>query len=196
VAAARGRAAGAAAGDALRAPRHRRTPVRRALPTVSSGRVVTAATARAPCASGAMRSAPCRRSRAHVANSAAWHGATKRERPRGMRAGSVALVTSDGETRLQTRRFCVRAPQDLRLSWPVILLRGLPASLRRFQADSRAGSARDERSWRSFAPEAATEDADLQGLYGSDGTRTRDLRRDRSPGRPAVHSSASRFPHG
>jgi hypothetical protein len=32
---------------------------------------------------------------------------------------------------------------------------------------------------RSFAPRRATEHADLQGLYGSDGTRTRDLRRDR-----------------
>jgi hypothetical protein len=65
-----------------------------------------------------------------------------------MRAGPVALVMSDRETRLQTRRFCVRAPQDLRLSWPVILLRGFPArrgSLRRFQADSGAGSARDEK---------------------------------------------------
>jgi hypothetical protein len=41
-----------------------------------------------------------------------------------------------------------RRGSDLRLIRPVILLRGLPAtagSLRRFQADSRAGSARDEK---------------------------------------------------
>src|SRR6266436_10038971 len=36
-------------------------------------------------------------------------------------------------------------------------------------ADSRAGSARDERSRRSFAPEAATEDPDLQVLTGATG---------------------------
>jgi hypothetical protein len=32
---------------------------------------------------------------------------------------------------------------------------------------------------RRFAPTSATKDADSQGIYGSDGTRTRDLRRDR-----------------
>jgi hypothetical protein len=36
-----------------------------------------------------------------------------------------------------------------------------------------------KRRRRSFAPNRATKDVDLQGLYGSDGTRTRDLRRDR-----------------
>ena len=36
-----------------------------------------------------------------------------------------------------------------------------------------------KRSRRSFTPTPATEEADLQALYGSDGTRTRDLRRDR-----------------
>jgi hypothetical protein len=35
------------------------------------------------------------------------------------------------------------------------------------------------RSRRSFAPAQATKEAVLQVLYGSDGTRTRDLRRDR-----------------
>jgi hypothetical protein len=35
------------------------------------------------------------------------------------------------------------------------------------------------RSRRSFTPGWATKDADLQVVYGSDGTRTRDLRRDR-----------------
>ena len=46
---------------------------------------------------------------------------------------------------------------------------------------SRAGSARDRlESRRLFAPNEATKDPDLQGVfYGSDGTRTRDLRRDR-----------------
>jgi hypothetical protein len=36
-----------------------------------------------------------------------------------------------------------------------------------------------ERSRRSLALEQPAEDGDLQVLYGSDGTRTRDLRRDR-----------------
>jgi hypothetical protein len=68
---------------------------------------------------------------------------------------------------------------DRRLSWPVILFRGLAArsgSLRRFQADSRAGSARDEKK---PAVDMSNTSTDLQGFYGSDGTRTRDLRRDR-----------------
>jgi hypothetical protein len=55
---------------------------------------------------------------------------------------------------------------------------------------------------RSFAPHKATKDADLQGVYnGSDGTRTRDLRRDssalwfaaRSRGSPLVARCAA-FP--
>jgi hypothetical protein len=69
--------------------------------------------------------------------------------------------------------------EDLRLRRPVILLRELPASarsLRRFQADSRAGSARDEKKPAVVMSNTCT---DLQGFYGSDGTRTRDLRRDR-----------------
>jgi hypothetical protein len=41
-----------------------------------------------------------------------------------MRTGSFALVVSDGEKRLQTRFFSGSAREDLRLSWPVILLRG------------------------------------------------------------------------
>jgi hypothetical protein len=36
-----------------------------------------------------------------------------------------------------------------------------------------------KRDRRSFAPERTTIHVDLQGFYGSDGTRTRDLRRDR-----------------
>jgi hypothetical protein len=46
-------------------------------------------------------------------------------------------------------------------------------------AISAPGSACDPRSRRSIAPDRATREADFQGLYGSDGTRTRDLRRDR-----------------
>jgi len=49
--------------------------------------------------------------------------------------------------------------------------------------DSRRSLVRDvrgmRRSRRSFAPSQATKEADLQDFYGSDGTRTRDLRRDR-----------------
>ena len=59
------------------------------------------------------------------------------------------------------------------------LMRGLPAragSLRRFQADSGAGSARDEKA---AGGRYVKDIYDLQDFYGSDGTRTRDLRRDR-----------------
>src|SRR5918992_5497765 len=59
------------------------------------------------------------------------------------RRGRVAIA----KARIDLARG--RGPRpDLRLAWPVILLRGLPAtagSLRRSQVDSPAGSARDER---------------------------------------------------
>jgi hypothetical protein len=58
---------------------------------------------------------------------------------------------------------------DRRLLRPVILLRGLPAtagSLRRFQADSRAGSERDEQK---PAVVMSKTYSDLQDFYGSDG---------------------------
>src|SRR6266511_3813761 len=56
-----------------------------------------------------------------------------------------------------------------------------PAPLCSRAGHPRAGSARDRlKSRRSIAPKEATKDADLQDVfYGSDGTRTRDLRRDR-----------------
>jgi hypothetical protein len=50
--------------------------------------------------------------------------------------------------RLQRRSLSARAREDLRPTWPVILLRGLAAtagSLRGFRCDSPAGSARDEK---------------------------------------------------
>src|SRR6266508_2830977 len=97
------------------------------------------------------------------------------------------LVTQRSES--VTRGACHRtgglvaarsnASIDRRSPRPVILLRGLPATagfLRRFQADSRAGSARDEKK---PAVVMSNTYADLQDFYGSDGTRTRDLRRDR-----------------
>src|SRR5919198_2871601 len=96
-----------------------------------------------------------------------------------MRAGSVALVISEARSACKRASLCDRARQDLRLSWPVIPFRGLaarPGSLRQFQADSRAGSARDEKK---PAVVMSNTCIDLQDFYGSDGTRTRDLRRDR-----------------
>jgi len=81
--------------------------------------------------------------------------------------------------RIQAGHLCSRPLADLRPPRPVILLGGLPAtagSLRRFQADSRAGSARDAEK---PAVVMSNTYADLQVFYGSDGTRTRDLRRDR-----------------
>src|SRR5438552_10287753 len=71
-----------------------------------------------------------------------------RTRPqRGISAGRQFDFLPEMMEVLQTRLSCNRAPTDLRPTWPVILLRGLaprPGSLRRFQADSRAGSARYE----------------------------------------------------
>jgi hypothetical protein len=93
--------------------------------------------------------------------------------------GIVPRLSPVATKTFQTWRFCVPARKDLRLSRPVILLRGLPApagSVRRFQADSRAGSARDEKKPAVVMSNTST---DLQDFYGSDGTRTRDLRRDR-----------------
>jgi hypothetical protein len=69
--------------------------------------------------------------------------------------------------------------ENCRSPWPVILLRGLPATRgasRRFQVDSGAGSARDEEE---AGVRYVKDIYYLQGFYGSDGTRTRDLRRDR-----------------
>jgi hypothetical protein len=64
--------------------------------------------------------------------------------------------------------------------------------------DSRAGRARDPSgSRRSITPGSATKDADLQDVfYGSDGTRPRDLRRDRPvlvyPGWPGASGDLPR----
>src|SRR6266571_8667730 len=69
-------------------------------------------------------------------------------------------------------------------------MRGLPVragSLRRFQADSGAGSARDEKE---AGGRYVKDIYDLQDFYGSDGTRTRDLRRDR-PNRARRRLAAS-----
>jgi len=41
---------------------------------------------------------------------------------------------------------------------------------------------------RSFMPTRTTKDTELQVLYGSDGTRTRDLRRDRLPREPTART--------
>src|SRR5204862_7711016 len=74
--------------------------------------------------------------------------------------------------------FAFEREEDLRLPRPVILLRGFPATVgfsRCFQADSRAGSARDEKKPAVVMSKTYTA---LQDFYGSDGTRTRDLRRD------------------
>src|SRR5947208_11823679 len=68
-----------------------------------------------------------------------------------------------------------RPPADL-AGHPSAGFPATAASLRGFPADSRAGSARDGKK-----PAVVTSNTsiDLQGFYGSDGTRTRDLRRDR-----------------
>src|ERR687891_2804320 len=56
---------------------------------------------------------------------------------------------------------------------------GIHGSRRSSRAISGAGCCGMERSRRSIAPGSTTKDSYLQVVYGSDGTRTRDLRRDR-----------------
>ena len=80
---------------------------------------------------------------------------------------------------LQTQFFLPILSIDLRLSGRnqglrefaalVGCVRGLPCGMLRGM----------KRSRRSFAPKVTTKASDLQVFYGSDGTRTRDLRRDR-----------------
>ena len=87
---------------------------------------------------------------------------------------------------LQTPRFRNSAPDDLRLTWPVVRLAGF-SDYDRLAAGIPVRDIRGMKiGRRSFAPRAAAKDPDVQVLYGSDGTRTRDLRRDRpvlvSPG--------------
>jgi hypothetical protein len=80
---------------------------------------------------------------------------------------------------LQMRGIGIPLREDARRCRRSSFLRGLPAS----GGSERLFPARDERgmkrSRRSFCAEPATENADLQDFSGSDGTRTRDLRRDR-----------------
>ena len=68
-----------------------------------------------------------------------------------------------------------RPPADL-AGHPLRDSRRPPAPYGDFSADSRAGSARDGKK---PAVVMSNTFIDLQGFYGSDGTRTRDLRRDR-----------------
>src|SRR6266542_3370249 len=90
---------------------------------------------------------------------------------------------------------------------PVILAGRLPCGDQRLRralcGDSGAGSARDETSLRPSAPSQSTKHTDLQVFYGSDGTRTRDLRRDRPVRRNRLQPATTQdqrleqgFPHG
>ena len=92
--------------------------------------------------------------------------------------------------RLRVDRLGHRAPgQPFRCRCPIrddLRLTDRASSLRELLATGgfeRLFPVRDvrgiERGRRSFAPKPTTKDADLQVFYGSDGTRTRDLRRDR-----------------
>jgi hypothetical protein len=68
---------------------------------------------------------------------------------------------------------------DRRLCRPAIHLAGIAGKNRLPPAIAVRDVRGMKRGRRSFAPKPTTKDADLQELYGSDGTRTRDLRRDR-----------------
>src|SRR5207249_2993759 len=70
----------------------------------------------------------------------------------------------------------LRPEPERRLSRPVILPAGICGFAPHAPAISSAGSTRDEKKPAVIMSKTYT---DLQGSYGSDGTRTRDLRRDR-----------------
>jgi hypothetical protein len=89
----------------------------------------------------------------------------------------LSTLTKD----LQVRLFCVLARKTSGRCGRSFRLRGLPGTSGPC-GDSRRSLVRDvrmRRSRRSSALVQATKDAYLQEVYGSDGTRTRDLRRDR-----------------
>jgi hypothetical protein len=80
---------------------------------------------------------------------------------------------------LQMRGIGIPLREDARRRRRSSFLRGLPASggsERLFPARDERGMKRSRRSFGSTETEKVT---DLQVFYGSDGTRTRDLRRDR-----------------
>jgi hypothetical protein len=81
--------------------------------------------------------------------------------PRRVRFGSHLLHRRPPVMRTGTPLRELAAPAGCRRGFPVRDVHGMDGS-----------------RW-SFAPKQTTRDADLQGFYGSDGTRTRDLRRDR-----------------
>ncbi len=102
--------------------------------------------------------------------------------PRGIGAGGTRYAVACRRNRCKSghdRPAGERRP----VVWPVICPAGICGASRAWPAIYGAGSARDERSRRSFAPGLTTKRCRLQGVYGSDGTRTRDLRRDSSVGR-------------
>jgi hypothetical protein len=68
---------------------------------------------------------------------------------------------------------------NLRSCRPAIHLAGIAGKNRLLPAIAVRDVRWIDRDRRSFAPDQSTKHADLQGFYGSDGTRTRDLRRDR-----------------
>jgi hypothetical protein len=122
-----------------------------------------------------------------------------------------AMIDHIGRLRLDRRRrrgervaVEARCPKGRRAStflacWirPPVVVAGHPSagfpatagSLRGFPADSRAGSARDGKK---PAVVMSNTSLDLQSFYENDGTRTRDLRRDRptrAQRRPAANAS-------
>jgi hypothetical protein len=105
--------------------------------------------------------------------------AAAKQRRAADRCGMAADRVSRPAESLEIRAFPTSQPSDVRRC-------GQSSALRGFAAPGGLGwlfPVRDERgmkrSRRSFASRATAKDADLQVLYGSDGTRTRDLRRDR-----------------
>jgi hypothetical protein len=108
----------------------------------------------------------------------------------GIRAGWEPDRCHRRRKALQTRLFSIRSRGDLRSSWPDGSLAGFSGYDRLFAGIPVRDLRGMKTSRRSSAPNPATKHADLQGLYGSDGTRTRDLRRDRPvllvPGCPGI----------
>jgi hypothetical protein len=138
------------------------------------------------------RCRPCRgRRRSHVPPSSRvlpGAGAPPAWDRRGRHIGGHRSPAETASNRDRLRPVAERRPA----MWPVIPRAGINGSRRLRPAISRGDERGMKETRRSFSSSRREEDADLQGVYGSDGTRTRDLRRDRpsqAPRRLATNSS-------
>jgi len=97
-----------------------------------------------------------------------------------------------GPPRPYVQRGAPRARRDLRPAWPVILLR-IPGDRRLLAGISGRFSCGICAGWKEAGGRYVKTSVDLQAFYASDGTRTRDPRRDR-PSQAERRPTASRRP--